>query len=155
MIPNFIKKDIKTLVLFDMDGVLAEYRWGENEAIKRGDVEVYLKKRPIRSVVRVAKALLDEGVAVGILSSCDTVEQKEAKLIWLSQNLPFINENVHILVWNELGLLGEDRNGAKARAIQSIRGYGKIYLIDDKHKIINATNEILPGCAHHVSEILE
>lgn len=155
MLPSFIKSGIKTLVLFDMDGVLAEYKWGENEAIKRGDVEVYLSKRPIKSVIKFAKKLFDEGVAVGILSSCETAEQREAKLVWLSANTPFIKGNVHIVVWNELGLVGSDRDSAKARVMQGIRGYDEIYLIDDKHKIINATNEILPNCARHVSEVLE
>lgn len=155
MIPSFIKKGARTLVLFDMDGVLAEYKWGENEAIKRGEVEIYLSKRPIKSVVNVAKQIQSHGIDVGILSSCETVPQKEAKLAWLSRYLPFIKDNIYILVWKELGLFGKDRDLGKASQIQKIIGYEEIYLIDDKHKILNATNEVLQNCAHHVSEIID
>lgn len=153
MITDFLK-DEKSLVLFDMDGVLAEYKWGENDLIKGGDTDVYLNKRPIYSVIEVAKRLDDNGVSVGILSSCETTSQKEAKLKWLSRHTPFIKDNIYILVWSELGLVGKSRDSQKAHVMQGITKYKKVFLIDDKHKVINATNEILPNTARHVSEIL-
>ena len=146
--------DKKTLVLFDMDGVLAEYKWGENDLIRGGDTEVYMNKRPIYTVIEYAKCLVEKGVSVGILSSCNTSEQKDAKLTWLANNAPFITDDIYILVWSELDLVGDDKNYAKARLIQTIVGYDTIYLIDDKHKIIDATNAVIPNCAHHVSEII-
>lgn len=155
MLTDFVKSGVKTLVLFDMDGVLAEYKWGENEAIQKGDTEVYRLKRPITSVIEVARTLYMDGVDVGVLSSCETEGQRIAKLEWLHEYLPFLKDNLYIVVWEELGLSGHDRDFAKAHVIEGIVGYEEIYLIEDKHKVIKATNSIIENCAHHVSEVLK
>ena len=157
MIPKFIEQTAKsTLVLFDMDGVCAEYVYGENVDILNNVAGVYSKKRPIQSVIKVAKELSEkENVTVGIMSSANYTNQRAEKLDWLEKNMPFVDKNhVYILIWDELGVKGEERNGQKGLAIQKIRGFDKIFLIDDKHKIINATNALIPNCAHHVSEVL-
>ena len=151
---DFICKDTDTLVLFDMDGVLAEYKWGENDLIRAGDVAVYSQKRPIESVIATAKELLDSGVQVGILSSCCTLAQRDAKIEWLAKYAPFIKDNLHILVWEQLNLSRDERSYAKGKYMQSLNGYKYIYLIDDKHDVIQCTNEIIPYSAHHISEIV-
>ncbi len=158
MIPKFISESTKNLlVLFDMDGVLAEYVYGENVDILQNVPGVYAKKRPIASLIRVAKELSEiDGVTVGVMSSCCYPTQRAEKLEWLNTHLPFIDKaHVYVLVWEELGLKGDDRNAQKGKEIQKIRGFDKIYLVDDKHKIINATNALLPDCAHHVSEFID
>ena len=157
MIPNYIKTNEKILVLFDMDGVCAEYVYGENVDILNNSPDVYSKKRPIRSVIKVAEEMSKmENVTVGIMSSANYTNQRAQKLEWLEKYMSFLDKkHVYILVWEELGLSGDNRNGQKGKEIQKIRGFDKIYLIDDKHKIINATNAIIPNCAHHVSEVLD
>ena len=158
MIPNFIKNsNEKLLVLFDMDGVCAEYVYGENVDILNNVAGVYGKKRPIQTVINVAKEMSKiENVTVGIMSSANYTNQRTEKLDWLAKYMPFVDQNyVHILVWDELGVKGDERNAQKGVAIQKIRGFDKIFLIDDKHKIINATNALIPNCAHHVSEVLD
>ncbi len=54
MIPKFINITEKQLVLFDMDGVLAEYVAGEEINIINEVPNTYLNKRPIQSIIKVA-----------------------------------------------------------------------------------------------------
>ena len=44
MIPAFISKTEKQLVLFDMDGVVAEYKYGENPKIQREEKGVFFRE---------------------------------------------------------------------------------------------------------------
>lgn len=161
MIPRFIKYDScsKILVLFDMDGVLAEYVVGENEDIRNNVPGVYLNKRPIKSVIRTAREINSlPNVDIGVLSSASFPNQREEKLQWLSKYAKFIPlPHVHVLIWSELGYENDPlaRSEAKGKKILSIHGYDKIYLVDDREKVINATNAIIPNCAHHVSEFIE
>ena len=157
MIPKFINNKEKQLVLFDMDGVLAEFVAGEDKHIKNNVPNIYLDKRPIKSVIQVAEKLSKmKNVEVGILSSCDYSNQVAEKKQWLKKYLPFLQNNkIFILVWENQRYTKENRCFAKLSVIQDIKGYDKIYLIEDKHENILATNTVVEGCAHHISELLD
>ena len=94
MIPSFIKENNnKKLVLFDMDGVVAEYVDGENTKIANEEPNIYLNKRPIHSLIHTAKKLNKmKNVSVGILSSCNYHSQMIEKIEWLKKYMPFLQE---------------------------------------------------------------
>ena len=157
MIPGFIDNKRKQLVLFDMDGVLAEYITGEEANIINEVPNTYLSKRPIKTIVKVAEELYSmPNITVGILSSCDYPSQVIEKKQWLKQYLPFISEDkIHIVVWQNERYSMETRCIAKLEVIQKIDGYDDIFLIEDTHNNIFATNKVIPNCAHHLSELLD
>jgi len=156
MIPKFLKNTSEnSLVLFDMDGVCAEYIAGEGKRIVDDEKNIYLNKRPIKTIIKVAKQLSKQkNITVGILSSCEYENQKEEKIKWLGKYMPFLKkENIHIIVWES-----DDKDyrvKEKGKQILSIKNFSKVYLIDDKHSIISATNLLIPGCAHHLSEFID
>lgn len=153
---QFIDENCKQLILFDMDGVVAEYVAGEEKLIVDKVPNVYLNKRPLNSIIAIAKALNDaENISVGILSSCEHHSQIDEKMAWLDKYMPFLNKsNIHIIPWCDGKYTRETRKFAKLDIIKTITGYDKIYLIEDKHDIIKATNKVMPGVAHHVSELI-
>ena len=157
MIPKFISKNKKQFVLFDMDGVLAEYIAGEEVDIRNGVPNAYLNKRPINSIVSVAKELYEmPNITIGILSSCNFPSQAVEKKEWLKKYLPFITEDkIFIVVWSQENYTKETKSIAKLEVIQKIKGYDEIFLIEDTHKNISATNEVIPNCAHHLTELLD
>lgn len=157
MIPKFINDYEKQLVLFDMDGVLAEYVAGEEINIINEVPNTYLNKRPIKSIIQVAEKLSKmKNVEVGILSSCEYTNQVSEKKQWLKKYLPFLQHNkIFILVWENQRYTNETRCYAKLSVIKDIKGYDKIYVIEDRHDNISAINAIVSGCAHHISELLD
>lgn len=157
MIPKFISSTKKQLVLFDMDGVVAEFVAGEEIEIREGTYGAYANKRPIMSIIDVAKKL-DEmpNVTVGILSSCNFQSQVQEKKEWLKKYMPFLkDENIMIIVWKQTDYTKENKCYAKLDAIKKIDGYDDIFLIEDTHKNITATNEYMPSIAHHLTELLD
>ena len=154
---NFIDKDSKQLVLFDMDGVVAEYVAGEEQLIVDEVPNVYLNKRPLKSIITLADALNKESnISVGILSSCEYISQIDEKIEWLNKHMAFLDKShIHIIAWCDGRYTRETRKFAKLDLIKTITGYDKIYLIEDKHDIIKATNKALPGVAHHISELIK
>lgn len=157
MIPKFINDYEKQLVLFDMDGVLAEYVAGEEINIINEVPNTYLNKRPIKSVIKVVEQLHKmQNITVGILSSCDHASQVIEKKKWLKKYLPYIDDdNIYIIVWENENYSNETRCYAKLEVIKKIKDFDKIFLIEDTHKNISATNETIPNCAHHLSELLD
>ena len=154
---KFIDNNSKQLVLFDMDGVVAEYIAGEELLIQKEYPCIYLNKRPMKSVISIAEKLqCDENITVGILSSCEFQSQVTEKKDWLKKHMPFLTEpNIHIIVWSDGKYTRETRRFAKSDVIKTIKGYDKIFLIEDKHDVIKATNREMPGVAHHISELIE
>lgn len=153
---NFVDKDSKQLVLFDMDGVVAEYVAGEEQLIVDEVPNVYSNKRPLKSIISLAETLNKEiNTSVGILSSCEHISQINEKIEWLEKHMPFLDKSkIHIIAWCDGKYTRETRKFAKLDVIKTITGYDKIFLIEDKHDIIKATNKEIPGVAHHVSELI-
>lgn len=157
MIPKFINTNEKQLVLFDMDGVLAEYVAGEEQAIINEVPNMYFSKRPILSMIKVVHDLYRmPNITVGILSSCDYPSQVIEKKKWLKKYLPEIQDDkIMIVVWQNKNYTIKTRCLAKAAVIKEIDGYDEVFLIEDTHANIAATNELIPNCAHHLSELLD
>ena len=154
---KFIDNNIKQLVLFDIDGVLAEFVSGEEQAICNEISGVYLNKRPLKSIIAIAEELSkQQNITIGVLSSCEYKSQEIEKYAWLEQYASFIERsNIHIIVWCDREYTRENRKYAKLEFIEKIEGYDKIFLIEDKHDIIKTTNARLPQVAHHISELVE
>ena len=64
------------------------------------------------------------------------------------------DDQIIIVVWSQEKYTMETRCYAKLEQIQKINGYDEIFLIEDTHANIFATNQTIPNCAHHVSELL-
>jgi len=154
---NFIDNHNKQFILFDMDGVLAEYVAGEEVAICNNVDGVYINKRPLKTMIKLAEDLsMKDNITVGVLSSCEYKNQEKEKLDWLQQYAPFIDKtNIYIIIWSEENYTRETRKNAKLEVVETIKGYDKIFLIEDRHDIIKTTNAKLPGVAHHISELIE
>ena len=57
---KFLDKNSRQLVLFDMDGVVAEYVAGEEQLIVDEVPNVYSNKRPLKSIISLAETLNKE-----------------------------------------------------------------------------------------------
>ncbi len=154
---EFIDGHGKELILFDMDGVVAEYVAGEEQLIVDEAPGIYSRKRPLKSIIAIAEELNKRNnISVGILSSCEYHSQIPEKQEWLRKYMPFLDEsNIHIIAWCDGKYTRETRMFAKLDVIKTINGYDKIFLIEDKHDIIKATNKSMPGVAHHISELID
>ena len=154
---DFVEKDKKQLVLFDMDGVVAEFIAGEERSIVDEVPNIYANKRPLKSIISVAELLhQSNNISVGILSSCEHHSQIQEKKDWLKRYMPFLDEDkIFIIAWCDGRYTRDTRKFAKLDLIKTITGYDKIFLIEDKHDIIKATNQAIPGTAHHVSELIK
>ena len=157
MIPKFISKTEEQIVLFDMDGVLAELIVGEEKDIIANKYGVYRYKRPMMTIVNTAKQLSEmENISVGILSSCCHTEQIAEKKDWLKQYMPFIEDkNIEIIVWNDGKYTLATRKFAKLDSIKRMNAPCKVFLIEDTYENIYAINDEIPNCAHHVSELVD
>ena len=70
--------------------------------------------------------------------------------------MPFIEEkNITIVCWDLKKYTLETRCFAKLNVIEKITGYDEVFLIEDTFKNIEATNNKIPNCAHHVSEVID
>ena len=149
----------KVLVLFDMDGTCVEYGCGEKKQILDNVPGYFYNKRPIYTVIDIMKQLNDtENITVGILSNCYYKEQKQDKIKWLKENLPFIkDENIHINVYSDEVYNDENKHQIKAKKIISLnlQKDQMVYLIEDDHQVISATNKIMPNTAFHISCLLK
>ena len=68
-----------------------------------------------------------------------------------------LEENINIIVYSEESYTQETKDQLKIFKLMHINKnkHTPYFLIEDTHKIINATNKILPNVAHHFSEILD
>ena len=163
MLFDEIKKEAKTekvKVYFDMDGCLVQYGFGEKELIANNHPDFYYDKRPIKTVIKVAKKLSKiKNVEVLIMSCCRFVEQRQDKKRWLKKFAPFFkDENIHIIVYSEETFEKNEKSFLKARKIEKLSQVenAKIYLIEDDHRNIQATNQTLSFVeARHISELIK
>lgn len=132
------EKKIKNLGIFiDMDGVIADYRFGEGNNIIENKPGVYINKRPIKTIIDILDKVIHDGkFTLNIISSCLFKEQEEEKKKWISINLPFIDiKNVNIVISKNFEL----RKEKKIEKILEIMRKNKndyALLIDDTHEIL-------------------
>ena len=123
-------------MFIDMDGVVADYRFGEGKNIENNTPGTYLNKRPIMTTINILKEVSDSfNFDMYILSSCRHDEQVIEKSIWLDKYMPFIcKKNQLIVISNTF----EDRKMLKINKIRELmnKKYDKVIMIDDTHDIL-------------------
>lgn len=160
VLKEFVKnKKIDSLAIFvDMDGVIADYRFGEGENIKNNVQGTYLKKRPIFTTINNLKKINNEECfEIYILSSCFFKEQAVEKDKWLDKYADFIKKENRIFTYNANF---ESRKDAKIQVIKEkmeSKKYAYAVLIDDTHDILfkgikELGNKFLP---FHVSTLID
>ena len=162
MFKDLVKETAKhkrVLILFDMDGTCVEYGTGEKQRILDNEPGFYYSKRPVKTVIReMLKFSKIKNVQVGILSNCYFKEQKIDKIAWLNKYIPQISlKNIHVLVYGEMQFSEKEKDFLKYNYIADNLSQPdlEIYLIEDQHEIIKATNKKCSKMAHHISEILQ
>ena len=73
---EYLKNNKNIDIYFDMDGVFAEYDIGNFD---------YNTIRPIKSVIKLMKELIDDNINVKILSICKNNKIVEEKYNWLKK----------------------------------------------------------------------
>ena len=126
----------KIAVFIDMDGVVADYRFGEGKNIENNVPGIYLNKRPINTTINILKEVDSKlDFDMYILSSCRHKEQAIEKSKWLEKYMPFINKNNQLFVVSNTF---EDRKMLKINKIKEVinNKYDKAIMIDDTHDIL-------------------
>jgi len=137
---NRIKKQkgIKKLHMFvDMDGVIADYRFGEGKNIENNIKGVYINKRPIYTAIDNLKIISDVSwIELYILSSCFYEEQANEKIMWLQKYAPFFKSENLIFTMNNNFI---NRKQAKIDVLKNcldLDDCDYVCLIDDTHDIL-------------------
>lgn len=149
----------KNIAIFvDMDGVIADYRFGEGEKIKNNIPGIYLNKRPIYATINNLQNISKTcNIDLYILSSCLYPEQVDEKNQWLDQYAPFFaSENRYYVLPRDF----DGRKNMKVDKLISIMVQKKIdiaILIEDTHEILfeaitKLKNKVLP---FHVSTLID
>lgn len=126
-------------VYVDMDGVLAEYRYGEGSKILNGDTSVYSQKRPIKTIIKFMKKYYNSNNFY-ILTSCIKENQVEAKKEWVKKYLPFFNQNnIVCLVSKDFESRINDKVNDISQRVNSRNK--KSILIEDTHEILKKSWE--------------
>ena len=71
-------------VYVDMDGVLAEYKYGEGSKILNGDTSVYSQKRPIKTIIKFIRKYYKDITIIPVpksISKTKMVHTKDSILI--------------------------------------------------------------------------
>lgn len=148
----------KVVVLFDMDGVIAEFGSNEKKFILSNHPEFFLHRRPIKTIINIIEDLNNfENITLGIVSNCFFEEQKQDKITWLKKHLPFLKEeNICIIKLNEEKYTKETKDFIKAKYIE--KNWKKddlIYFFEDDHGIIRATQKVFPEIVvNHISTLI-
>ncbi len=135
---------IKTCIFVDMDGVIADYRFGEGKNIKMNTPNTYAKKRPIKTTIEILSRINEiKNIELYILSSCLFKEQSLEKNEWLNKYAPYFKEEQRIFI------IANDFNNRKQLKVDAIRNLIKrkspdlTILIDDTHEILFLAQEQL------------
>ena len=126
----------KISIFIDMDGVVADYRFGEGKNIENNVPGTYLNKRPILTAINILKEVNNAfDFDMYILSSCRHDEQAIEKSKWLEKNMPFIDKKHQLFVVSNTF---EDRKMLKINKIKEVinNKYDKAIMIDDTHDIL-------------------
>lgn len=134
---NIVGINSKNIAMFiDMDGVIADYRFGEGKSIENNVPGTYLNKRPITTVINILKDVSSTfDLDMYILSSCRHKEQTIEKSKWLDKYMPFIDKQKRLFV---ISKTFEDRKMLKINKIKKLidKKYDKVIMIDDTHDIL-------------------
>lgn len=131
-----LNKNENSIVIFDMDGVLCEYRYYEGDRILNGDVNIYLNKRPIKESIKFLKKCIKGGKECYIVTSCVNEAQYEAKKTWIKQYIPFFPLNRIICIFHNDFKERIDAKVNKIIEIFSNANHRKCYVIEDTHDIL-------------------
>lgn len=156
-----IKHDVETKgalsIITDLDGVVAEYRFGEGENIRNNIAGVFENKRPLKSIINLLHQVSKiNGIELYIASSCFFEEQCLEKNHWVEKNMPFVKTQNRIFIRRHFEL---DDEMTKLKAIneQIIKKSQFSYLIDDSHTILFQARKKFNGRikVYHVSTLIE
>lgn len=131
-------------IFIDMDGVVADYRFGEGKNIKNNVSGTYINKRPIYTTINnLQKFKEEDGFQLYILSSCFFKEQAEEKNKWLDKYMNFIKKENRIFTYN---IDFHARIDAKIHVIRNmleLKDCEFAVLIDDTHEtLVKGTDEL-------------
>ena len=151
------KKNNKIAIFIDMDGVVADYRFGEGKNIENNVPGTYLNKRPIKTTIETLRKINEIfDFDMYILSSCRFEEQAIEKSCWLEKNMPYIKKNRQLFILSDTF---DNRKMLKIDKIKEIMkdNYDKVILIDDTHDILflaikELKDKVLP---YHVISLID
>lgn len=144
-------------VVSDLDGVVAEYRFGEGSKIKNNVAGVFENKRPLNTIINLLQTISKiQGVELFIASSYFFEEQRLEKNRWLEKNMPFVKLENRIFVKREFDLNDEVTKLCAINA-QIIEKSDLTFFIDDSHAILfRAIKEFGDKIkVFHVSSLIE
>ena len=144
---EYLKNNKNIDIYFDMDGVFAEYDTGNFD---------YNTIRPIKSVIKLMKELIDDNINVKILSICKNNKIVEEKYNWLKKNLPFFNKKNAIFLSKE-EIPNVESNELKSNYLKNNidKSHTNILVDDDILVIKKIVKENQDVKVFHVSSIIE
>lgn len=141
--------------IFDMDGVLAEYQYGEGDAIINNIDGAFLNKRPLYSIIdKVIELSKTPYVETYIISSCFSTKHEFEKNTWLNQHLPCIKqENRYYSYCRSFTECNEKKISLLKKIIDQ---KSPLIIIDDEHEVLrqlkNYSSNIL---LFHISSLID
>lgn len=144
---EYLKNNKNIDIYFDMDGVFAEYDIGNFD---------YNTIRPIKSVIKLMKELIDDNINVKILSICKNNKIVEEKYNWLKKHLPFFNKKNAIFLSKE-EIPNVESNELKSNYLKNNidKSHTNILVDDDILVIKKIVKENQDVKVFHVSSIIE
>lgn len=152
-------KGKKTFVFFDMDGTLADYDIDKDNSRYDETKKFYLDKRPLKSIIKIAKMLSKKpSIEVEICSNCHYEKDKFEKLEWLNKFMPFLNkENIIINVYEFLGIETPEQKHNIKKVVLLDRFKDRdviIYHIDDDVNVIRSLKHENKIRVIHISSLI-
>ncbi len=130
-------KGKKVAIFVDMDGVIADYRFGEGSSIKKNAKDVYINKRAINTTIDLFRKISNLNiVSLYVLSSCLFLQQEDEKNAWLDKNARFFKKR------NRKFAVVGNFEARKERKIELISktvlsdNIDIIIMVDDTHEIL-------------------
>lgn len=144
-------------IVSDLDGVVAEYRFGEGVHIQNNVAGVFENKRPLNTSIKLLSTISKiKGVELYIASSYFFEEQLLEKNRWIERNMPFVKLENRIFVRRDFNLSDEV---TKINAINDkvIKKSQITFIIDDTHAILFRAIEQFGDKikVFHVSSLIE
>ncbi len=154
---NYVKNlNGKVNIYIDMDGVVADFDAISYEKNKHTD-NVYLEKRPIKTTINILKEVSTlPNVTLYILSCTKYERQINGKLLWLEENMNFIDKDKINIISREINNNEKSHIIKKEFLKSNIDNNATNIVIDDSHQVID---EIMYGeldiTPLHITSILD